>query len=66
MKRQNFLTQDFITSECVKDGEVLDSEWDSYHLDDTLASHYQSIDWAQQTTCKIVSQLGEPFWPLEP
>ncbi len=36
----------------MKNGEVLDGEWDLYHLDDMLVSQYQSIDWAPHTTCK--------------
>ncbi len=34
----------------VKDVTVLDGEWDSYHLDDMLASQYQSNDWTQHST----------------
>ncbi len=36
----------------MKDGEALEGLWDLYHLDDMLASQYQSIDWTQHTTCK--------------
>ncbi len=50
----------------MKDGEVLDGEWDLYHLDDMLASQSQSTDWTQHTSCQEVSHLGEPFWLLEP
>ncbi len=34
----------------MKDVAVLDGEWHLYHLDDVLASQYQSIDWTLHTT----------------
>ncbi len=34
----------------MKDVAVLDGEWDLYHLDDVLASQYQSSDWTVYTT----------------
>ncbi len=45
----------------MKDGEVLDGEWDLYQLDDMLAPRYQSIDRNQPTTYQVVSLVGDLF-----
>ncbi len=37
----------------MKDVAVLDGDWDLYHLDDVLASQYQSSDWTLYTTWEI-------------
>ncbi len=34
----------------MKDVAVLNGEWDLCHLDDVLASQYQSSDWTLHTT----------------
>ncbi len=36
------------------------------HLDDMLASQYQSIDWTQHTTCPSSKAVGGTFWLLVP
>ncbi len=46
------------------DVTVLDGEWDLYHLDDVLASQYQSSDWTHILLEKVVSQQAEPFGSL--
>ncbi len=33
------------------------------HLDDMLASHYQSIDWTQHTTCQSSISWGNLLAP---
>ncbi len=33
------------------------------HLDDMLASQYQSIDWTQYTTCQSSISWGNPLAP---
>ncbi len=39
-----------IIKRVLKDVAVLAGEWDIYHLDDVLASQYQSRDWTLHTT----------------
>ncbi len=41
--------------------EVLDDELELYHLDDMIASQYQSIDWTQLATCQSSISWGT-FW----
>ncbi len=38
------------------------------HLNDILASQYQSIDWTQHTICKLTGSVtvGGTFWLLVP
>ncbi len=36
------------------------------HLDDMLASQYQSIGWAQHTTCLSSISVGGNLWFLAP
>ncbi len=43
-----------LLTETLKDVTVLDGSWDLYHLDDVLASQYQSSDWTQHTTYSLV------------
>ncbi len=41
----------------MKDVAVIDGELDFYHMDDVLASQYQSSDWTQHTTNQSSSWL---------
>ncbi len=51
----------------MKDGDVLDFGGIYTHLDDMLASPYQSIDWTQHTTRdrKPATQVGSEITPLQ-